>query len=109
MRQISACTLVALLALFSLTQAQAAAAPDCRAKILRPVTDDMKISWKKGQTVPVDISRTTPEGESFCSHGGSCLPRIVKGQEAVRLINCRPGPSIGDGDHRLVASPEAHH
>lgn len=109
MRQRSVHALVLLLALSLAAHAGTAADPDCQALMLRPVVDDMNIAWKKGQRVPVDISRTTSEGEFYCAHGGSCLPRTVKGQEAVRLIHCRPGPSIGDDDHRLVAAPDTRH
>jgi len=57
--------------------------------------------WQKGQVLPVDIARDSREGKFYCTHGGSCVPSELNGNEAVGLIDCIVGPSIGDGDFQL--------
>jgi hypothetical protein len=90
-----------LLALEAVTP-RAFAAPECQIRVLRPVTDDVGNVWQPGKTLPATIMRREAGHTSFCAHGGSCLPRMVEGKQAVRLIDCRPGPAIGNGDYRLV-------
>ncbi|MDV0437390.1 hypothetical protein [Xanthomonas sacchari] len=107
MRNALLTTLIALVAAPAMASARTPAS-DCHAVMLAAVEDDMHNTWNKGQTVPVDIARDTPSGSAFCTHGGSCLPRKVAGHEAVRLADCKIGPSIGDGDSRLIALPRAH-
>ncbi|WP_267114893.1 hypothetical protein [Xanthomonas sacchari] len=107
MRNTLLATIIALAAVPAMASARTPA-PDCHAMMLATVKDDMQNTWNKGQTLPVDIARDTPSGGAFCTHGGSCLPRKVAGKEAVRLTDCKIGPSIGDGDYRLVALPHSH-
>jgi hypothetical protein len=93
--------LVMLLALDVFTPV-AFAAPECQVRVLRPVTDDVGNVWQPGKILPATIMRQQAGQTSFCAHGGSCLPRMVEGKQAVRLIDCRRGPAIGNGDYRLV-------
>ena len=81
-----------------------AASPQCQIKVLQKVKDDLGNFWGPGQKLPVDIARGEGEGGAFCAHGGSCIPRTVAGLQAVRLLNCRIGKSLGNGDSKLVSS-----
>lgn len=51
------------------------------------------------------IERDTPSGGSYCASGGSCLSRKVGAGEAVRLLNCKPGSALENGDWSLVRDP----
>lgn len=82
--------------------AYAAGPQECKARVLVPVTDDMGNAWKTGSILPVNIARDGANGGTFCASGGSCLPRTVNGSKALVLLNCKVGPSLGDGDSRLV-------
>lgn len=82
------------------------AAPECQVRVLRTVTDDAGNVWQPGKTLPATIMRRQSGQTFFCAHGGSCLPRMAGGKQAVRLTDCRVGPSIGNGDYRLA--PKAH-
>lgn len=80
----------------------ALAAPECQIRVLQPVTDDVGNTWQPGKILPATILRREAGQTAFCAHGGSCLPRSAGGKQAVRLIDCKIGPSIGNGDYRLI-------
>jgi hypothetical protein len=92
---------VMLLALEAATPL-AFAASECQVRVLRQVTDDVGNVWQPGKILPATIMRRQAGQTAYCAHGGSCLPRMVEGKQAVQLIDCRPGPAIGNGDYRLV-------
>lgn len=80
----------------------AAAAPECQVRVLHKVTDDVGNVWQPGKTLPATILRRQAGQTFFCAHGGSCLPRMDKGVQAVQLIDCRRGGAIGNGDYLLT-------
>lgn len=94
-----------VLALAIAGTAHAEGIPECKIRVLRPVTDDIGNHWPIGKVLPVTIMRRDTNGLSFCAHGGSCVPRMVGGQQTAALVNCRPGASIGNGDYSLVPDP----
>ena len=97
-----------LFTLASLTLAEtshAASVPECQVIVLHSITDDIGNHWRPGQKLPVDIYRSGPDGGAYCAHGGSCLSRRVGGVQAVRLMYCHVGASIGGGDRRLQFDP----
>jgi hypothetical protein len=102
MRMIPYARAVVLLLALEVVTPLAFAASECQVRVLRPVTDDVGNVWQPGKTLPATIARRQAGHTSFCAHGGSCLPGMVGGKRAVRLIDCRLGPSIGNGDYRLV-------
>lgn len=104
--QIRSFTPSALLLVAMPLLASTAPVPGCQLRVLKPVQDDLGKQWTAATITEVDIERNDSGGGSFCSKGGSCIPRKVSGQDAVVLLNCKIGPSIGSGDFRLV--PDAH-
>ena len=85
--------------------AGAAEIPDCKVRVLQPLTDDLGNHWQPGQTLSMTIERDNASGGSYCASGGSCVPLKINGSDAVRLLNCRVGAAIGDGDRSLVPDP----
>jgi hypothetical protein len=85
--------------------AAAAPVPDCQVRVIRPVTDDMGNRWAAGKLLSVSIMRRDASGTSYCAHAGSCIPQMVRGAQAVRLANCKPGTALGNSDYRLDADP----
>ena len=85
--------------------AQAASTQECQVRVLQALTDDLGNYWKAGEVLPVDIARNGANGGVFCASGGSCLPRKLHGSDALTLLNCQLGPSLGNGDRTLVADP----
>ncbi len=85
--------------------ASAADFPECKVRTLAPVTDDGGYRNPAATILPADILRRDAHGVSYCAHGGTCVPERVRGRQVARLINCRPGKSIGNGDYRLDPDP----
>lgn len=99
----------ALMALSFLSAASGVSAketPECRIRVLHPVTDDMGNHWQAGQTLPTTTMLRDKNGVAFCAHGGSCVPRRANGVQATQLVNCRPGRAIGDGYVALDPDPK---
>ena len=99
---------VAVLSLSLVSQAssaQTASVQECQVRVVQPLIDDLGNHWQPGQVLAVTIERDYASGGAYCASGGSCLPRKVNGSDAVRLLNCRTGASLGGGDHGLVPDP----
>ncbi|GAA0660049.1 hypothetical protein FHT00_002896 [Sphingomonas insulae] len=96
---------IALAALTMAGAADAATVPECMVRVLQPVTDDLGNRWDAGKLLPVTILRRDANGASYCTHGGSCIPRMRGAVQVVRLTNCRPGAALGHGDYRLDPDP----
>lgn len=79
---------------------------ECQVRVLQPFTDSNGNHWQAGTVLPVTIERDDADGGAFCASGGSCLPRKQDGKEAVRLINCQVGPTVGGSDYRLVPNAQ---
>lgn len=98
-------TVTLLLALATAGVAHASEVPECQVRILHPVDGDSGDHWSAGKMVPADVMRRDESGVSFCTHGGSCIPVRANGREVARLVDCRQGRSIGNGDYRLTPVP----
>jgi hypothetical protein len=99
-------TAILLLALTTAGVANASEVPECQIRILHSVDGDRGDHWSAEKMVPADIMRRDRNGVSFCAHGGSCIPARANGREVARLVDCRQGRSIGNGDYRLTPVPE---
>ncbi len=97
---------IATLALALARHAHAHFAQECQVRVLQSVTDDSGHRWPVGSVLPATILRDGPEGASYCASGGSCLPLKVNGSDTLHLLNCKVGPSLGDGDRRLIPDPQ---
>lgn len=84
-----------------------AGAAECSIRIEQVVKDDVGNTWQPGKVLPVDIQREEPRGISFCAHGGSCIPQMSDSSVASRLLGCRKGKSLGEGDYALVHEQRA--
>lgn len=94
-------TIAMLILVATAGAASAADFPECKVRTLAPVIDAGGYRNAAGKILPADILRRDEHGVSYCAHGGTCVPERVRGRQVVRLINCRPGKSIGNGDYRL--------
>ncbi|KQM23838.1 MULTISPECIES: hypothetical protein [unclassified Sphingomonas] len=80
----------------------AQATPECRVRILRPVTDDLGNRWRTGKILPTTLERETRGRTYFCAEHGSCIPATINRKPAARLLDCTRGRAVSPGDYLLV-------